>query len=64
MEIYYDIELKDESKNSSIHYWADSFSIDRNGIIRVQSQDCGDITVAIKPNEKLFIRDVRVEEEL
>lgn len=63
MQIYYDITLKDDSKNSSISYWADSFSVDKNRILRVKSVECGDITVEISPNKRLIIRDVVVEEE-
>ena len=63
MQIYYDVILKDETKNSSISYWADSFSIDENRILRVKSKDCGDITVKIDVNERLVVRDVCVEDE-
>ena len=63
MQIYYDVTLKDETKNSSISYWADSFSIDENRILRVKSKDCGDITVKIDVNERLVVRDVCVEDE-
>ncbi len=63
MQIYYDITLNDESKNSSISYWADSFSIDENRILRVKSIECGDITVKIDANERLIVRDVCVEDE-
>ena len=63
MEIHYDIELKDEGKNSSISYLADSFSIDEHRILRVKSRDCGDITVQIDPNERVIINDVIVTDE-
>ena len=63
MQIYYDVTLKDETKNSSISYWADSFPIDENRILRVKSKDCGDITVKIDVNERLVVRDVCVEDE-
>ena len=63
MQIYYDVTLKDETKNSSISYWADSFSIDENRILRMKSKDCGDITVKIDVNERLVVRDVCVEDE-
>ena len=63
MQVYYDVTLKDETKNSSISYWADSFSIDENRILRVKSKDCGDITVKIDVNERLVVRDVCVEDE-
>ena len=54
MQIYYDVTLKDEAKNnSSISYWADSFSIDEHRVLRVQSRDCGDITVQIHPDDDL-----------
>lgn len=63
MEIRYDVTLKNESKNSSISYWADSFSVDEHRILRVKSRDCGDITVRINPNERLIVRDVIVMDE-
>lgn len=63
MEIHYNIELKDDGKNSSISYWADSFSIDEHRILRVKSRDCGDITVQIDPNERVIINDVIVTDE-
>lgn len=63
MQIYYDVTLKDEAKNNSISYWADSFSIDENRILRVKSRECGDITVEIEPNERLVVEDVIVEDE-
>lgn len=64
MQIYYDITLKDESKNSSISYWADSFSVDENRILRVKSRECGDIAVKIDANDRLIVRDVCVEDEI
>ena len=57
------LTLKDEAKNSSISYWADSFSVDENRILRVKSKDCGDITVQINPNERLVVEDVFVKDE-
>ncbi len=63
MKIYYDITLKDEIKNNSISYWADSFSVDENRILRVLSKDCGDITVKISADERLIINDVFIEDE-
>lgn len=63
MQIYYDVTLKDETRNRSISYWADSFSVDENRILRVKSKDCGDITVRIVDNERLIVRDVFVKDE-
>ena len=63
MQIYYDVILKNETNNSSISYWADSFSVDKNRILRVKSMDCGDITVKIMDDERLIVRDVFVEDE-
>lgn len=63
MEIRYNVTLKDEDKNNSISYWADSFSVDKHGVLRVQSRDCGNITVQIGPNERLIVRDVVVTDE-
>ena len=63
MQIYYDITLKDETANNSISYWADSFSVDENRILRVKSKECGDITVRIEANERLIVKDVFIEDE-
>lgn len=63
MRVYYDITLKDDVKNNSISYWADSFSVDEHRILRVFSRDCGDITVKISVNERLVVRDAFVEDE-
>lgn len=63
MHIYYDVTLKDEAKNNSISYWADSFSIDENRILRVKSRECGDITVKIDANERVIVSDVCVQDE-
>lgn len=63
MQNYYDIVLKDESRNVSISYWADSFSVDRYRILRVKSEECGDVTVAIGDNERMFVSEVFVEDE-
>lgn len=63
MQVYYDVTLKDETKNNSISYWADSFSVDENRILRVKSRECGDITVSIEPNERLIVKDVFVKDE-
>ena len=38
MQIYYDVTLKDETKNNSISYWADSFSVD--GKLKFVSFNC------------------------
>lgn len=63
MQIYYNVTLKDETTNVSISYWADSFSVDENRILRVKSKDCGDITVQIYPDERLVVNDVVVTDE-
>lgn len=63
MQIYYDITLKDKRKNNSISYWADSFSVDENRILRVKSEECEDITVKIQPNERLIVKDVFIKDE-
>lgn len=60
MQVYYDITIKDEAKNNSVSYWADSFSVDENRILRVKSKECGNITVRIEANERLIVEDVRV----
>ena len=63
MKICYDIKITNEAKNSSVFYWADSFSIDEHRVLRVKSRDCGDITVQIDPNHRLSINDVIVKDE-
>lgn len=61
MQIRYDITL--EKGNRSVSYWADSFSVSENRILKVYSRDCGDIAVKIDSDERLVIRDVFVEDE-
>lgn len=63
VRVYYDITLKDETKNNSFSYFADSFSVDENRILKVKSIVCGDITVRIEANERLIVKDVFVEDE-
>lgn len=63
MDRYYDITIKDKDKNGSISYWADSFSVDKNGILRVQSVNCGNITVQIKTNQILSVCSIDVKDE-
>lgn len=63
MEIYYDIEVKDEITNGSVSFWADSFSVDENRILRVKSREYGDVTVEIKSDKRLTVRDVIVTDE-
>lgn len=63
MQIYYNVTLQKESTNSSISYWADSFSVDENRILRVISRECGNITVRIEDNERLIVNDVVVKDE-
>ncbi len=63
MEIYYDIKLKHENKNCSISYLADSFSVDENRVLRVQSRDCGNVAVQIDLNQRLSVRDLIVTDE-
>ena len=63
MYIRYNVTLKKENVNSSISYWADSFSVDEYRILRIKSCECGDITVRIQPNERLIVEDVFVEDE-
>lgn len=60
MKIYYDITLKDETKDTSVSYLADSFSIDKNRILKAKSKDCGDITIKIDSNKKLSVRELRI----
>lgn len=62
MARYFDVTLRDE-KNCSISYWADSFSVDENGILSVYSRDCGNIKVKIQNDEKLSVETVDVKEE-
>ena len=64
MQIYYDVTIKDETKNNvSVSYWADSFSVDKNRILRVYSEECGNVVVTIGANERLFVKDVLVKDE-
>ena len=60
---YYDITLKNEDTNGSVSFWADSFSVDENRILRIQSKDCGDITTKVEDYERLIVKDVVVENE-
>ena len=60
---YYSVTLLNEKTNSSISYWADGFSVDKNGVLRVQSRECGDITVKIKPEEHLSVYTADVKDE-
>lgn len=63
MQICYNVTLKKEKINSSISYWADSFSVDEHRVLRVKSKECGDITVSIQPNEKLIVEEIRVKDD-
>ncbi len=62
MARYFDVTLRTEN-GGSISYWADSFSVDKNGFLSVYSRDCGDIKVRILPSEKLSVETVDVKEE-
>lgn len=61
MRRYYDITLFDE-KGGSISYWADSFSVDENGILRLQSKESGNVTLKLEPYETLSIRSIEVRD--
>lgn len=61
MKRYYDITLFNE-KGGSMSFWADSFSIDKNGVLRVQSEECENVTIQIEPNETLSMRSIEVRE--
>jgi len=63
MKRYYDVTLKEKNRNGTASYCADSFSIDKYGILRIQSEECGDITVRISPNEEVIIKSIDVKEE-
>lgn len=63
MTRYYDIKLKDKEKNYSIWYWADSFSIDKNGILRVYSEECGNVAVPLHPDYEVSVNSVDVKDE-
>lgn len=62
MARYFDVTLKN-SKGGSISYWADYFSINRDGILSVYSRDCGDIKVKIQQDEDLSVETIDVKEE-
>ena len=63
MKDYYDIVLKNEA-GGSISYWADSFSVDEYRILRVKSVEFGDVTVSIRDDERMFVSEVSVKDEL
>lgn len=63
MRIYYDVILENNIKKRSVSYWADSFSVDENRILRVISQECGNVTVMMDVNDRLIVRDILVEDE-
>lgn len=63
MHTCYDITIKNKTKSVTVCYWADSFSIDQDRLLKVQSQKCGDVTVRLKPSESLTVKDVLVEDE-
>lgn len=48
----------------SISYWADSFSVDEYRILRVKSVEFGDVTVSIRDDERMFVSEVSVKDEL
>lgn len=60
---YYSVTLLNKKTNSLVSYWADCFSVDKNGVLRVQSRECGDITVRIKPEEHLSVYTADVKDE-
>ena len=62
MARYFDIVLRNEI-GDFVSYWADSFSVDKNGVLSVYSRDCGNIKARIMPNEKLSVETVDVKEE-
>lgn len=63
MARYFDITVRNDKTNSSISYWADSFSLNDNAILSVYSRDCGNIKVKIEQYETLTIETVDVKEE-
>ena len=60
---YYDVTLLNKKNNVSISYWADSFSIDKYGILRLKSEECGNITVQIEADEQVTVCTIDVLDE-
>lgn len=63
MKRYYDIVIHNQITNCNVNYWADSFSISENGMLKVYSAEAGDISVMIEPTEEVTIKNVDVKEE-
>lgn len=63
MKRYYDIVVSTNNNKRNVHYWADSFSISKNGILKVYSAEAGDISVMLEPTEEVTIKNVDVKEE-
>lgn len=62
MRRYYDIKVKSTNNKGTFNYWADSFSIDEYGILRVRSEEAGGCVVQIEPTEEIEIKSVDVKE--
>ena len=59
----YDVIIFNRVNNSKVHFIADSFSVDRYGSVRIQSVECGDITIQIGVNEGLRVEELELEED-
>lgn len=63
MKVYYDVKLKNDIKNSSISYLADSFSVDENRILTIKHREFGNIVIEIKNNERLVVDEIFYKDE-
>lgn len=58
--IYYDIVLTNKRIDSEISYIADSFSVDENRVLRIKSNEFGNVVVKINNDEALTVSEIIV----
>lgn len=63
MTKYYDVIITNKNRNRKTSYLADSFSVNDDRILRINSKEFGNILVQIESDEELAISEIELKDE-
>lgn len=63
MRRYYDVVLTNRKRNRKVSYLADRFSVNGDRILRIYSEEFGDVLVEIECDEELSVNEILLKDE-
>lgn len=62
MTKYYDVVLTSKNRNVKVSYLADSFSVNDDRILKINSREYGDVVVQIQGDEELSVNEIELRD--